>query len=63
MKKSKKIGTRKYRKQIAQGESNVINALTKLAKASKGGITVEQAIETYEAQNGNTDSGNTSSET
>ena len=53
----------KIQKAIAQGESNVINALTKLAKASKGGITVEQAIETYEAQNGNTDSGNTSSET
>ena len=36
----------KIQKAIAQGESNVINALTKLAKASKGEITVEQAIET-----------------
>ena len=42
-----------------EGENNVINALTNLAKASKGGITVEKAIEQYKAQNGNTDSGNT----
>ena len=51
----------KIEKAIAKGESNVIHALTKLAKDSKGGITVEQAIEKYEAQNGNTDSGNTTS--
>ena len=49
----------KIEKAIATGESKVINALTNLAEASKGEITVEKAIEQYKAQNGNTDSGNT----
>ena len=40
----------KIEKAIATGESKVINALTNLAKASKGGITVEKAIEQYKAQ-------------
>ena len=51
----------KIEKAIATGESKVINALTNLAEASKGEITVEKAIEQYKAQNGNTDSGNTTS--
>ena len=51
----------KIEKAIATGESKVINALTILAKADKGEMTVERAIETYKAQNGNTDSGNTDS--
>ena len=51
----------KIEKAIATGESKVINALTHLAEASKGEITVEKAIETYKAQNGNTDNGNTTS--
>ena len=51
----------KIEKAIATGESKVINALTNLAKDGKGEMTVEQAIETYKAQNGNTDTGNTAS--
>ena len=48
----------KIEKAIATG---VINTLTNLAKDGKGEMTVEQAIETYKAQNGNTDTGNTAS--
>ena len=40
-------------------ETEVINALTDIASASKGEITVGQAIEKYKAKNGNTESGNT----
>ena len=48
----------KIEKAIATG---VINTLTNLAKDGKGEMTVEQAIETYKAKNGNTDTGNTAS--
>ena len=44
-----------------EGKNEVITALTHLAETSKGEMTVEKAIETYKAQNGNTDNGNTTS--
>ena len=50
-----------FAKGEAKGEDKVLTALANLAKANKGGITVEQAIETYKTQKGNQNKRNTSS--